>query len=241
LLKQQKIVTNQDYDSFLKELAQLIKTLAGQDHISATGVAAPGKIDRKSQIALDFGNLPWHHVALAKDLSPLTGHTPVYIENDANLGGLSEAKLVQDKYKKVIYLSVSTGIGDGIIINGIIDADFADSEPGQMVWEDFASGRALLKKYGKRASDIEDPAIWKDYVRGLASGIGELAAILTPEVFIMGGGVGDHLEKFEVFLNDELKKYQNKLVNIPPIIKAKRPEEAVIYGCYELIKQQGFA
>jgi hypothetical protein len=34
-----------------------------------------------------------------------------------------------------------------------------------------------------------------------------------------------------------LDKFNNPLVPIPPVVKAKRPEEAVIYGCYEFIKQ----
>ena len=101
-----------------------------------------------------------------------------------------------------------------------------------------ASGRALKKKYGKKASEIDDPAIWQAYVKDLAPGMSELVAVVQPEVIIIGGGVGAHLEKFQPYHVHELKKYENHMVIIPPIIKAKRPEEAVIYGCYDFIRQQ---
>jgi predicted NBD/HSP70 family sugar kinase len=65
---------------------------------------------------------------------------------------LSEAMLLANQYNKVLYLTISTGIGGGRCKNGKIDPDFENFEPGQMVfekdgktlvWEDFASGRAL--------------------------------------------------------------------------------------------------
>ena len=55
---------------------------------------------------------------------------------------------------------------------------------------------------------------------------------------IIGGGVGSHFEKFSAPLNDEMKKLELPMVNIPPIIKAKRAEEAVVYGCYDYINQK---
>ena len=64
----------------------------------------------------------------------------------------------------------------------------------------------------------------------------ELLAIVQPELIIFGGGVGTYLEKFQKYLMEELNSVKNPLVPVPPIIKAKRPEEAVIYGCYEYLK-----
>jgi glucokinase len=65
----------------------------------------------------------------------------------------------------------------------------------------------------------------------------DLLAIIQPEVVIIGGGVGTHFDKYGKLLETELKKYQTPLVPIPPIRAAQRPEEAVIYGCYELVKE----
>ena len=247
-LYQEKFPTPKSYDDFLKQLEATLKPLKLKFDFKYGCCAAPGYIDRKRGIAMRFGNLGWHNVPLQKDISHILGGVPVALENDAKLAGLSEALLVHDKYKKVLYITIGTGIGDGIIINGKIDPYLADSEAGRMIiehdgklhlWEELASGKAIQKRYGTKARDINDPKIWQEYTYLLAQGLGILVAVLQPEVMIIGGGVGTHFEKFGTLLNEELKKFENELVKIPPILKAKRPEEAVIYGCYDFIKQRG--
>ena len=242
-----KFATPKSYNVFIKELLNTVRLLTPDLNFRAVCIAAPGKIDRANGIVTDFGNLAWHNVHLLSDVAPISsnGHTKFLLENDSNLGGLSEALLIK-QFNKVVYLTISTGIGDGVVVGGQIDPALADGEAGQMVieydgklqkWEDFASGRALFKKYGQKASDITDPKIWKTYSKALATGIGEIVATLTPDVIVLGGGVGAHYEKFSRFLEQELSHYENKMVHMPPILKARRPEEAVIYGCYDYIRQ----
>jgi len=240
-----KFHTDQDYSKFLDQIKTAFQDNFSDHRFTAACCAVPGRLDREKGLVITLGNLPWKNKPIKKDISKVIDHTPVLIENDANLAGLAEAR-VHPKYKKVLYLTVSTGIGDGIIIDGKIDPNFADSEPGQMVveyegklqkWEDFASGRALFAKYNKKASEIEDSATWKDFSKGLARGINELVATLQPEVIILGGGVGAHYEKFSKYLELALRELENPMTPTPPIIKAKHSEEAVIYGCYEYIKQ----
>jgi predicted NBD/HSP70 family sugar kinase len=247
LLKEQKIPTNHDYTQFSKDVQELLATSLKDYVFTACCCAVPGKVDRQRSIGVTLGNLPWKNVPIGDDLRKLLGNVPVLVENDANLAGLSEAMEVHGKYKKVLYITISTGIGIGFTINGIIEPAIADSEVGHMMlshdgtlqkWESFASGRALVEKYGKKASEIEDASIWQEFVPGLALGLNELIALLQPEIIIVGGGVGAHFEKFGDFLLRELKKYENDMVKVPPVIKAKRPEEAVIYGCYEFIRSK---
>jgi len=240
-----RFATNSDYGRFLDDLTAALKTNFADFEFEYACCAVPGRINRKTGIAEDFGNLKWHNVAIKDDIGRLV-LAPILVENDAKLGGLSEALLVHDKYKKVLYLTISTGIGGGVIINGKIDPVLVDMEPGHMLlehdgklqkWEDFASGRALHEKYGKLASEIDDAAIWKSFAVDIALGLEELLAIIHPDVVIIGGGVGAHFEKFSRLLNEALKKNESDMVKVPPIIKARRPEEAVIYGCYDLTRQ----
>lgn len=247
LSNQYKFATNPSYGHFLDDLAVALKTNFGDFRFEYACCAVPGRINRKTGVAEDFGNLKWHNVAIKDDVGWLVS-APVLVENDAKLGGLSEALLVHDKYKKVLYLTISTGIGGGVITNGKIDPILADMEPGHMLlehdgklkkWEDFASGRALNEKYGKLASEIDKPALWKSFAADIALGLEELLAIIHPDLVIIGGGVGTHYEKFGKFLDEVMKKNESDMVKVPPIIKARRPEEAVIYGCYDFIKSQG--
>lgn len=246
VLHEYKFPTPKDYQKFIKTVAKYVKDEFGSFNLAVACCAIPGKVDRKRGIGEVFGNLAWRNKHVKADLQKALG-LGVSIENDANLAGLYEA-LSHKKYRKVLYITLSTGIGDGIIINGKIDSVLADSEAGFMLlehdgkvgtWEDFASGSALKARYGKLASELDDKSAWQEYAAAVAAGLKELLAVIQPGVVIIGGGVGRHFEKFSGFLEQELAKSASKMVEIPPIIKAKRPEEAVIYGCYEFIKQNG--
>ncbi|HET7639374.1 MAG TPA: ROK family protein, partial [Ktedonobacteraceae bacterium] len=164
--EQLKFPTPRTYKQFITELTDNVANLSTKKFTAAC-VAAPGKIDRESGVALDFGNLPWHDVPLQADVAKIAD-CPTVVENDANLAGLSEAMLVKE-YDRVLYITISTGIGTGIISHQEIDPDFADSEGGRMplehhgkiqMWESFASGRAIVARFGKRAEDIHDVRTW---------------------------------------------------------------------------------
>lgn len=243
IIEQLKFPTPKNYEDFSKELADNVAKLSTKE-FQRTVVAIPGTPDRKRGIGIVFGNLPWTNVPVEEDVEKVF-NCPVQIENDAKLAALSEAINLKDEFKKVFYLTVSTGIGGGIVINGKIDPNFNDNEPGHMIlehrgrfekWEDFASGRAIYEKYGQKASEISDPQIWYVIARNLAVGINTLIAALYPEVIVIGGGVGSHLEKFQDRLEEVLKIYESPMTPVPPIRKAVRAEEAVIYGCYELAR-----
>jgi predicted NBD/HSP70 family sugar kinase len=238
-----KFPTPPDYDEFLRELRVTVANLTTKD-FKAGAVAAPGQIDREHGLFERGGNLQWRNKHIQHDIERIV-HCPMLLENDANLAGLSEAMLLKDKHAKVLYLTISTGIGGGFIVDQQIEPNMADIEPGQIMlqrgdkvvkWESFASGKALFERFHQKASDIEDPAIWDAMVRDWALGFIDLIAITEPEVIVLGGGVGHYLPKYHKQLVDELKKYATPLVHIPPIIKAQRPEEAVVYGCYDLAR-----
>jgi len=236
--------TPPDYDDFLRELKHVLQDEMPLQDFRAGCVAAPGEIDRKRGKFIVGGNLHWKNEAIQRDIEKIT-LCPMLIENDANLAGLSEAMLLKGQHKKVLYLTVSTGIGGGFIVDQQIDPNMLDFEPGQIMlqrgdrivkWESFASGKAIYEQYHKKASEIDSQATWKAIVKNLGVGMVDILAITQPDVVVIGGGVGAHLEKFHDSLVAELKKYATPLVPIPPILKAQRPEEAVVYGCYDLAR-----
>lgn len=238
-----KFPTPKSYKQFIKELAVIIFNITSP--IEITVVAAPGKIDRKHGIGVVFGNLPWKNVALKSDISKLT-NTTVLVENDANLAGLSEAHNIKPVPDRALYITISTGIGTGVITKGYIDPEFADSEGGNMLfeyegklisWEKFASGKAIVAKYGKLASDLNDPVAWNEISKWFAIGIVDLSAVLEPDIIIIGGGVGTHFHKYNQFLKKHIKDIKPAIVSVPPIVQAVAAEKAVIYGCAILANQ----
>ena len=237
-----KFPTPPDYAAWRDQLADVVEKLSTKK-FTATTVGAPGRIDRERGIGLDMGNLPWHDVPLKKDLQALLD-CPVVVENDANLAGLSEAMLIR-QYHRVLYVTISTGIGTGFIVDRVIEPSFADSEGGKMMlehngkveeWEDFASGRAIFERYNKPARDITDPAAWRRIAKDISIGLIDLIAVIQPQAIVLGGSIGTYYDRYQEYLDEALERFETPLVPIPPIIKASRPEEAVVYGCYDLAK-----
>jgi len=240
-----KFETPIEYPAFLNQISQTVAKLA-TNNLEFACVAIPGKVDRNRGLGLAFGNLPWENVPIKEDFEKIVD-CPVLIENDANLAGLSEALALKDKYHKVLYVTISTGIGSVLVINGVIDPDTQDAEVGHMMlehegrlmrWQEFASGKAIVKRWGKKASQIspKDHSTWYVIGRNIAIGLIDVIANLSPDAVVIGGGVGSHFDKFKEPLLEALKLYENELVRTPPILPAIHAEKAVLYGCYELIK-----
>lgn len=244
ITEQIKFPTPKEYSEFKETLAENVDKLSTKD-FSAFCVAAPGRINHNNGTVVAFGNLPWENTPILHDLEKML-RTPGAIENDTKLAAYSEAQHHKE-YRKVLYITISTGIGTGLITDGIIDPDFDDNEVGKMLmehrgelvrWEDFASGRAIYEKFGKKASEITDPSDWYMVARNIAIGLNAVIAALTPDIIVFGGGVGAHFDKYKDRLEEELKIYETPMFSIPPMVKATNPEEAVVYGCYLLAKDR---
>jgi predicted NBD/HSP70 family sugar kinase len=246
ITEEARFPTPRDYDEFLSQLQQTLDSFMDKDYV-AGGLGMPVTVfDRKHGRAINFSNLPWLNVSMQHDVEKIC-HCPMAVENDAKLAGLSEAMLLKGIASKVLYITVSTGIGIALINQGIIDLNIGDGggrpllleHKGRLVpWESFASGHAIVERFGKKAAEINDVATWKIIARDLAEGIIELIALSEPEVIVIGGSVGTYFERYGKLLAAELKKYKLPLLDIPPVIGAQRSEQAVIYGCYDLAKQE---
>lgn len=244
IVERNKFPTPPDYDEFLNQLKQ---TLANFEHkdFKAAGVGMPGPdLDRKHGIGIAYANLPWHMVPVQADIEKLAG-CPVALDNDAKLAGLSEAMLLK-QYSKVLYVTISTGIGTALIVDQKIDDNVGDAGGSTLLlehhgklqpWEHFASGHAIVERFGKKAVDIHDEKTWKTIVHDWGRGFLELIAVMEPNVIVIGGSVGTYFDRYHKLLATELARYETPLLKIPPIKQAQRPEEAVVYGCYDYAKQ----
>jgi len=102
-------------------LAERVREAAGlsRDQIAGVGIGSPGPLDTKKGIIHEAPNLPgWENLPLADEVSRRCGY-PVFIENDANSAALAEAVAGAGKGTNcMIILTLGTGIGGGIVLNG---------------------------------------------------------------------------------------------------------------------------
>lgn len=230
--------TPKSIPAYLSQLRAVINELSGKQRPSIISMAIPGTIAPDGTL-IWAGNLTWRNVNFAQLLAK-SYPCPVIVENDANLAGLAETRSLKAIPRVSLYVTVSTGIGTGITVDGSIDPYFSQSEGGRIVleydgalrpWETFASGSAIVKRYGKLASEIHNQRAWYQIAKNIARGLIVLAPVIRPDVIIIGGGVGTHFDKFEATLDDMLKEYLHRGIR-PKLVQAKHPEEAVLYGCY---------
>ena len=99
----------------------LVEAKVGFDAIAGIGIAAPGPIDYRTGVMFAPPNLPgWDRVPL-RDLLLEHFHVPIYVENDANTACLGEYMFGAGRGSSLlVYMTISTGIGGGVIINGEI-------------------------------------------------------------------------------------------------------------------------
>ncbi|HRU02323.1 MAG TPA: ROK family protein, partial [Victivallales bacterium] len=92
-----------------------------ESDISAIGIGAPGPADLQKGILLASPNMKkWDNIHL-KDIISENFKSKVYFDNDANAGALAEWLFgVGQGRKNIIYLTMSTGIGGGIISEGVL-------------------------------------------------------------------------------------------------------------------------
>jgi predicted NBD/HSP70 family sugar kinase len=246
IIESNKFPTPPDYNVFLEEVKKVVASFKNQQFIAGSvGVPAVG-IDREAGKAFKFANLQWRNVSVASDLEKIV-KCPMFVENDTKLAGLSESMLIRDQFSKVLYMTISTGIGYAVINRLRIDTNAGDGggrmilvkRDGKLVpWETIASGHAIFEQYGKLAKDIDDPATWQKISKDLAEGLEELIAVFQPEVIVVGGSVGRYFDKYGELLKTEIENYHLPFVDLPEFRGAQRPDDAVIYGCYDYAKQR---
>ena len=96
--------------------------------VSAIGVSCGGPLDTKTGVVYSPPNLPgWDALPLKARLES-EFQMPVTIENDANASALAEYRFGGGRgYNALLYMTMSTGIGGGIVIDGHIYRGANDS------------------------------------------------------------------------------------------------------------------
>ena len=139
------------------------------DDIEAVGVGSPGSIDSKNGVVVYANNLNMENSKVGPMLSELLGGKKVYLDNDAKVAAYGEYYINGDNSESFVFITLGTGVGGGVIINGNIYRGFngAGGELGHIIinmdgeqctcgnkgcWEAYASVTALVAQT-KRAME----------------------------------------------------------------------------------------
>lgn len=179
----------QDAGKVLEQVANLVRELrtASPDPIIGVGAGIAGGVSKDRSFVYFAPNLVWERVP-AGEILTAECEIPVVIENDGNAAAWGEVQFGAARGEcDVVMITVGTGIGGGIVINGEMfrGAHGAASEIGHITmvpegrpcgcgrvgcWEQYASGNALVREARALAGERRSEA---GYLLGLGDGTPE--------------------------------------------------------------------
>lgn len=219
-----------------------------ENQVEAIGIGCfgPVNVDKNSP---DYGSLldtpkrEWCYYPFLNTLKSRL-QVPITLHSDVTVSALGETILGGGKDDDlVLYVTIGTGIGGGIIINNQLQDSPRHPEMGHVTiqrvdgdhiesvcpfhencFEGLASGPAIEKRWGKKGIELEasHPA-WEMEADYIAQGLLQMIVVLAPDRVIIGGGVmkKDQLldkvqKKVKVKLNGY--EYYNRLKNMNQLI-----------------------
>ena len=166
----------------IRKLAEIVKEYIAanglENKIVGIGLGSPGTLDIKNGIVNYANNLGWENLHVADIFHEILPY-PVRLTNDANAASLGEAKYGAGKsYDSIIMLTLGTGVGGGIIINGklyegnegkgaelghsVIVVDGEQCTCGRKgCLETYASATALIRETKKAMHSNRRSLMWK--------------------------------------------------------------------------------
>jgi fructokinase len=175
---------------------------------------------------------------------------PIRLTTDVTAAVLGEARYgAAFGFTDVVYVTIGTGIGGGVISGGQLLHGAQHPEVGHMLlpvdsrgicpfhagcWEGVASGPALQARLGVPATDLtdDDPA-WLEQARIVASGVHNLTCVLSPQMVIIGGGVGSR-DGLHCLLPDLVQESLGGYLPMPRIVKPALGSDAGVIGALTL-------
>ncbi|MBI2635242.1 MAG: ROK family protein [Parcubacteria group bacterium] len=260
VLKSAKVSTPKNRKEFLEKLETLVRNLisgAGNKKTQGIGCGVAGVLDLKSGNILNAPNLRFLNNFNIKKWLKRKFKLDVKIDNDARCFTRAEYLFGSGRgYKNIVGITLGTGVGGGIIINGQMFYGSFDAagEIGHtsyygVEFEDLVSLRSL-KKFGfndpikayelAKSGNKKAMEIFKKLGGYLGIGLAHLINTLDPEIIIIGGGMSGASH----FFLPQTRKTMSKLIVSPKSIKnvkiiiGKLGENAGAIGATALFYEQ---
>ncbi len=199
-------------------LARIVEFFGSGPAPEAIGIGSFGPVDLDPE-SPTWGHVTttpkpgWRHVAVAPVIGERLG-VPVAFDTDVNAAAVGEHRWGAGRDTNALcYLTVGTGVGAGLLVEGRPWHGLVHPEPGHLriphdrghdpfpgacpvhgdCWEGLASGPAMTERWGAPPEELpEDHPAWTLEAEYLALGILSIVLVTSPERVIVGGGVMEH-------------------------------------------------
>jgi fructokinase len=236
-------------------------------NIAALGIGSFGPIDldRNSKTygyITSTPKLAWANYNIVGDIQKEL-QIPIGFDTDVNASALGEATWGSIKgLSSGIYITIGTGIGVGVYMNGELLHGMLHPEAGHVLlskhqedtfegicpyhpncMEGLASGPSIEKRWNKKAFDLKDQAVvWEMEAFYIAQGIVNYILTISPHKIVLGGGVM-HQEQLFPLIRKQVTELLNGYVKTSQledldnyIVPASLNDNQGIMGCIQLAK-----
>ena len=209
-------------EEVIEAIAALIEPLVC-DEVTSIGIGVPSVVDTAKGIVYNVANIPsWQEVHL-KEIYENRFGIPVHINNDANCFSLGESRFGQGRgYKDVLGITLGTGVGSGIIINGhlyegrnagageigclsYLDKDYETYCSTPFFVAHDTTGAELSAK--AQAGDAAAQALWDEFGHHLGELVKAALFAYDPEAIIFGGGIAAGYPHFEAAMRKTIETF----------------------------------
>jgi len=235
---EKKIIPTRDPSSTLADIVSFFSNF----QISGLGVGSFGPLVLNSD-STEYGILVseskkgWKGVNVVKELSNINSN--ISIDTDVNAAAIGEYRYGAGELSEtLVYVTVGTGIGVGILLGGKPHIGNFHLEIGHMLipnsenlkgvceihgdcWEGLASGPSMESRWGNEASTFsESHEAWEKEAELLAVGLINIISNHSPDKIIMGGGVMGQKQLFPMIRYNVEKVWNNytPLVSLSDLI-----------------------
>lgn len=252
LVALEQFATGDDPGATLQQAAAF---LLGHGPLAAVGVASFGPCDPDPASAT-YGQVTttpkpgWAGTDVLGGLRSAGIAAPLAFDTDVNAAALAEWRADGASARCLLYVTVGTGIGGGAVLDGRRLHGAVHPEMGHQripgapdegvcpyhgtCWEGVAAGPAIAAREGRPASDLPGghPA-WEAEAALLATGLANLALVLSCDRIVLGGGIGGrrHLHALvRPLLADAIAGY----IPLPALVPPSLGPESGVRGALAL-------
>ncbi|HEY8485275.1 MAG TPA: ROK family protein [Longimicrobiales bacterium] len=222
--------------SMIEDSIQEVLSKCGgvREDVVGVGIGSPGPLDRRTGVVINTPNLGWRNFPLRDLISNAVG-LPATLDNDANCATYGEWWLGAGRHvDTLVGLTLGTGIGGGIVLNGEIFHGVTDAagEIGHMTI-DSTGRRCKCGNYGCLEAYASGPAIAMRAIEGIEAG----AESVLPELVngkledITAATVYEAVVLGDAYANEVMKETARFLgAGVANLINILNPAMIVIAG-----------
>lgn len=254
LLERTRATTPQLLDDGIALLLDMVKKLRRGKRLLAIGAAIGGPLDWENGVVSPLHQPEWRDVPLKRIIEDACG-CPFRVEVDTDAAVLGEYHFGSSKPRRLLYITVSTGMGGGLLVDGQIFRGWRGAHPEaghQAVsyrckyperiscecgapdcLEALVSGNGIQRIYGKPAEQLADEE-WEEVGYNFGQGLRNLAVLYAPEKIVISGGVTIGGRERLLGPARQVVKERMKLVPQPEIVISNSGYDAALMGAIAL-------